>query len=408
MKNPSISIVIPVYNSAQYLKRCVDSICRQTFKNFQTVLVDDGSTDGSGEICDQYASLDSRFKVIHQKNAGAVKARKIGTIEADGEYIYYVDSDDWLEENVIEVFSNIVGQYDVDMILIGHKREYENGKYYTSKVPFKNGYYRKSWIRNEMLYQLLDTSKFYESSQSLPLWNYLIRKKILLKNQENVDDRIRILEDAILVYYCLLDADKLYVNKNIYYHYIQHSNSLKRRKDPKEYDKLQLVYKALVSRFIIEPQKDILLKQAKYLLLYTILYSVPGQAKVDGGLFPYTNFSEGSKVVIYGAGAFGKNIFKILNQSQYAEIVGWIDENYTAYQKEGIQVDSPKILQKIEFDYVILGVLMAHIRDDIIQLLKKYHVPKEKIIDIDLNKINNVSLPAEFQNILYEAESAKK
>ncbi len=405
MEKLSVSIVIPVYNSEKYLKQCLDSIVGQSYKNFQIVLVDDGSTDRSGDICNEYARKDDRFKVIHQKNAGTVKARKVGAIEADGDYVYYVDSDDWLEKNTMEVFANIVQQYGVDMIWISNKKEYENGKCFTSYIPFENGLYSKLWIRNRMIYQLMNTNRFYENSQRLTLWNYLINRKLLLKNQKVIDDRIRLLDDATMVYFCLLDADNIYVYKDIYYHYMQRSNTLKKRRDPKDLERLQLAYKALVNKFVREEESEILLKQAKYLVLYSMLLSVDGQLKITHGLFPYRDFQKGSRVVVYGAGVFGRKVVDVLIQTRYAEIVAWVDENFLAYQKEGFQVESPDMLLDLEYDYIILGVLLSNIREDIIHALVKYHVEKERIIDIDLNKIDNTSLPVEFEKTLQKVYS---
>ena len=109
---------------------------------------------------------------------------------------------------------------------------------------------------------------------------------------------------------------------------------------------------------------------------------------------------------IYGAGVFGKNIVENLNKTRYANIIAWVDKSFMKYQDEGIKVDSPDILYQIEYDYIILGVLIASVREEIKKILKtKYHISEEKIIDIDLNIINSTPLPIEFQNILNEVQN---
>ena len=105
MEKISITVIVPIYNTGLYLEECLNSIVGQSYSDFQIILVDDGSTDGCEKICDKYAQIDSRIKVIHQKNSGLVNARKTGLKEADGDYIYYVDSDDWLDKNIIENFA---------------------------------------------------------------------------------------------------------------------------------------------------------------------------------------------------------------------------------------------------------------------------------------------------------------
>jgi len=107
INNPLISIIIPVYNAKEYLRRCLDSILRQNYTNIEVLLIDDGSSDGSEAICDEYALLDKRIKVIHQKNTGVSAARNVGLDLAKGDYISFVDSDDWIENDLLETLLNI-------------------------------------------------------------------------------------------------------------------------------------------------------------------------------------------------------------------------------------------------------------------------------------------------------------
>ena len=100
---PIVSVIIPVYNVEQYLKRCIDSVIDQTYRNLEIILVDDGSNDGSGEICDNYAQNDSRIKVIHKSNGGLSDARNAGIDRSTGIYIMFVDSDDWINRECVEL-----------------------------------------------------------------------------------------------------------------------------------------------------------------------------------------------------------------------------------------------------------------------------------------------------------------
>ena len=98
--NPKISIIVPVYNVEQYLSKCIDSILNQTFKDFELILINDGSTDKSGDICDFYKQKDKRIKVIHKNNEGVAKTRNVGIANANAEYIGFIDSDDWIENDM--------------------------------------------------------------------------------------------------------------------------------------------------------------------------------------------------------------------------------------------------------------------------------------------------------------------
>ena len=118
INNTLISVIIPVYNVEPYLHKCINSVLNQTFQNFELILVDDGSTDNSGIICDEYAHKDERIKVIHQKNAGQSAARNNGFEISKGEYICFLDSDDWFSDNALEIFYNLVKNNNVDMGMI--------------------------------------------------------------------------------------------------------------------------------------------------------------------------------------------------------------------------------------------------------------------------------------------------
>lgn len=124
---PKLSIVVPVYNVEQYLNKCVDSILAQTFRDFEVILLDDGSTDGSGEICDEYAKKDSRIKVIHQQNGGLSCARNNGIKIATGNYIGFSDSDDWIEPEMYQKMLTAAETQKADIVVCRLQRVNENG-----------------------------------------------------------------------------------------------------------------------------------------------------------------------------------------------------------------------------------------------------------------------------------------
>ena len=115
MDTTLISVVIPVYNIEEYLERCVNSICAQTYPNLEILLVDDGSTDGSGALCDALAEKDTRIRVFHKVNGGSSSARNVGVAQARGDYIGFVDSDDYISENMYELLYEAIKKNDVKM-----------------------------------------------------------------------------------------------------------------------------------------------------------------------------------------------------------------------------------------------------------------------------------------------------
>ena len=118
-----LSIIVPIYEVGEYLNECIQSIVKQNYSNLEVILVDDGSKDNSPALCDNWASKDSRIKVIHKPNNGLVSARKAGLEIATGDYIGYVDGDDWIEEDMYTNMMNVVNHQEVDMVISGFKKQ---------------------------------------------------------------------------------------------------------------------------------------------------------------------------------------------------------------------------------------------------------------------------------------------
>ena len=127
MKKSKVSIVLPIYNVEKYLRRCIDSVINQTLREIEIILVDDGSPDDCGQICDEYCKKDERIKVIHQKNRGLSAARNSGIEIATSEYICFIDSDDYIEKDMIEYLYNNAKKYNTDITCCGFTNIYENG-----------------------------------------------------------------------------------------------------------------------------------------------------------------------------------------------------------------------------------------------------------------------------------------
>ena len=120
-----ISVIIPVYKVEKYLKRCVESVQKQTFKNLEIILIDDGSPDSCGEMCDEMSKMDSRIKVVHKNNGGLSDARNAGIEIASGKYVVFVDSDDWLDLDMIDLLYRILKQYDADFAECSYRNIYK-------------------------------------------------------------------------------------------------------------------------------------------------------------------------------------------------------------------------------------------------------------------------------------------
>lgn len=138
--NPLITVIVPVYKVEKYLNRCVDSILAQTYTNFECILVDDGSPDNSPVICDEYAKKDNRVRVIHKVNGGVSSARNAGLDVAKGEWVCFVDSDDWVEREYLEKMERVGGKNNCDLVVCGINEQLKSGKF------IKRSYFSKNYL----------------------------------------------------------------------------------------------------------------------------------------------------------------------------------------------------------------------------------------------------------------------
>ena len=353
--NPKISVIVPIYNIEDYVRRSVESIIKQTYNNLEIILVDDGSTDDSGKLCDEYKHSDKRIKVIHKKNGGLVSARKAGIIEATGTYAAYVDGDDWIEENI---YAELVKKIkDADVIVTGVTRDYiDFCVCETNKIP--EGIYKKNAL-NDIYKSMIYNGKFYERGLQPHVFNCLFKRELLLKNQIAVPDEINVGEDAACLYPALLDADKIVLSNDSYYHYVMRENSIMGTNDGNELERFKILYHYLMDRFEEYSEcREELLTQLKYLMLYTLLLKEPKLLQGEENIvFPYKKIEENAKVILCGKGRFGNEFKNYLESSGVVKIERWIDSN------EVDKLDLESI--KKNCNYVMITVLIREIADQI-------------------------------------------
>jgi glycosyltransferase involved in cell wall biosynthesis len=219
-----VSIIIPVYNVEKFLRRCIDSILNQTLKEIEVVLIDDGSPDHCGEICDEYAVADARVKVIHQKNIGTMAACRAGISVAMGKFIGFVDSDDWIEADMYGKMYHNIAENNADIVSCGviYNGERKKNKQFLidKKTIFETEAIQRYIVPNLLNYWL------YENGIYGPYRvNKLFKAQLVKENLTYCDDRLRISEDMNLVLACTLDAEKIVFLDQCYYHYEWNANS---------------------------------------------------------------------------------------------------------------------------------------------------------------------------------------
>lgn len=203
---PSVSVTVPLYNSAKYLHECLDSLASQTLKNIEIILVDDGSTDGSGEICDEYSRKYSNFKVIHQKNSGSASARQAGLDASRGEYVIVCDSDDWVEPNIYEELYKAAKNTDADIAMCNYFAEYNDGRSIPNIAKFKE---------NDGLVDRRHLLLTRPGSS----WVKLIKKTLFERSNAFYELGINMGEDALIMYKLMLANPRIVQIDDILYHY---------------------------------------------------------------------------------------------------------------------------------------------------------------------------------------------
>lgn len=232
-QSPKISVIVPVYNVEKYLPRCIDSILSQTFTDFELLLIDDGSTDNSGKICDEYAKHDSRIMVFHKENGGVSSARNIGLDNAKGKWITFSDSDDEFYSDALKTYNDIIQTHDnVDIICCGHS-------VFKASGSLQNYTCSKFLLLEDKEKILLEC----ESSSSCGfLWNKCFRATIVKKGR--FDETISWCEDHIFTYDVLKFAKWVCFSPSVVYKY--YSNDLERKGNGKGLSNKLLDYKMVL------------------------------------------------------------------------------------------------------------------------------------------------------------------
>ena len=248
-----VSIIVPVYNVEKYLTKCIDSIINQTYKYLEIILVDDGSTDNSSQICDQYAIKDNRIKVIHKENGGLSDARNVGIKNSTGEYLSFIDSDDYIDKDMIECLYNAITNTNSDIAVCGKYIEGETGKYYLKNVNSQLKIYNsKEALKSILTNNLIDVSACDK-----------LFKKTLFKDIQFPKNKY--FEDMGTIYKLIDLCNSIVHIGSAKYHYIQRQDSITKTKFDMRYNDLYEHMNQLI---------ELINKKYNYLTEYVLSYQL--------------------------------------------------------------------------------------------------------------------------------------
>lgn len=278
-KIPLISVIVPVYNKEAYLRECVDSILEQTYKRIEVILVDDESTDGSGAVCDEYAQKQERVRVIHQKNAGPTAACVAGMEQALGDYYMFVDSDDYLEPEMLwEMVERLAGQTG-EVVCCNHVVEKQR-KTENVKCGVEPGIYEEDRLRQQIKARLIGQEK-----KVIPLSRCmkLCEKSLFEGNEGYYDYSLRFGDDTNLMYPVMLASSRVVIMKDaFYYHYRYVEGSLVHSYDERLFESvkrlMEAVARAAEDKNAPDREKAVA-REYCYMLLYVMKNELRGSGK---------------------------------------------------------------------------------------------------------------------------------
>ncbi|MCD7726174.1 MAG: glycosyltransferase [Clostridiales bacterium] len=273
-ETPFLSIIIPVYNTRPYLTDCLDSILNQPWTDYEILLIDDGSSDGSAALCDEYASRHSQIRCHHQPNSGHTAARQQGYRLSRGEYVTFVDSDDWISPDMYPRMCQEAQNTHADILLCNYIAVMPNQELKCSS-PFAPGFYDKDRLRLEVYPSMIYSGAFFIYGIAPSMWNKIFRRSLLEKHLLRVPHEVLVGEDALASYSCMLEASSIYFFDEAFYYYRSNAGSATHSMDRKRLGENHILFETLY-RFLDISHYPALERQLHYYIAYqTLLTFIP-------------------------------------------------------------------------------------------------------------------------------------
>lgn len=380
-KGSLLSVIVPIYNIEQYLPKCIDSIIAQTYKQIEILLVNDGSTDKCPQICDMYAQKDNRIKVIHKRNGGLVRARKTGLTRANGEYITFVDGDDWIEADMFLKLMGLLERTDVDFIDSGFFCD-NNGRLERKRTLRKGIYELDENSRHKFFLALLNLDTSFDGK--LQIWSKIFKADIIKASYAKVPDTMQYGEDAVNMLYCILISNRIMQTDDLFYHYSYREESMSHIKSNsfirKELELWNYCGNLILNHdpFMCQEHLDRSLFKRMYSSFQYLLSNEFDTIQY----YSFPNIEElfGKKIVIFGAGRVGKDYLTQISKFEKCEIVCWVDRDYKRLKFKYREVVGVEQLMKITYDIILIAVAEKMIADEIKQLLLEKDIPETKLL----------------------------
>lgn len=378
MTNRCVTIIVPIYNVEDYIRECIESIIGQTYKNLQIILVDDGSTDSSGDICDEYGKIDDRILVIHQKNAGLVEARKSGLAKAVGDYIGFVDGDDYIDSDMYKTLSNLMEEQNADIVHSGYWNEQNGSKY--KKTDFATELIDNYNERMKLLDDILRQNTNIEHS----VCSKLFKRELIVEAYSDVYTQCSYGEDLLCFISAILKCNRIYTYNKSFYHYRVLSSSISHGMGYGGVEKEILLYHNITDVMMKYGIIDSYRESLAFYFGKNIIKHMRNARKqsfiYETYYFDEPEHLQNKDIVIYGAGAVGRDYYTQFSRYTHCNIVAWVDRNADNIRYPYIEVLKPICIKDLEFDYVILAVVDDTTASNVCATLRTMGIDDNKIL----------------------------
>ena len=376
--NKLVSVVVPVYNSEKYLEKCIDSIVNQTYTRLQIILVNDGSTDGSLSICHEYSEADERISVINQTNCGVAEARKRAVCASSGEWITFVDSDDYIDNDYIEKL--LCNAHDCDLVT--------SGLNYGGRVTTDNIEEGKYTLNEDspVIRNLLYAENGFSRGILTNMCGKLFKTALAKITAQYVDKDVYYGEDGEFVYKYILACQRINVTKYCGYYYRVNHASICHTYHEDFLININKLYLSLKREFEKSQYRHILIPQLEKWIAVNIRLApeIMGICRDNlpvGFIIPDKKIICGKKIVVYGAGRVGRDFIRQIVKEDICEDFLWVDRNWiNKEQFLGQVVKNPEKIKDFVYDYIIIAVNDIKNAEAISEYLLSQNVSRDKII----------------------------
>ncbi len=384
-----ISVVVPIYNLDAYLYQCVSSIVGQTYRQLQIILVDDGSTDNALEICEYFRKSDPRIQVIAQPNSGLVSARKAGLQAATGDYVFYVDGDDWIEPDCLAQYHRLASAHSADIVIGDYRREFL-GNFVTVRNPLAPGVYPRERIEREILPTMISRDPFFSHGLRTYSWGKLYKRSLIADLQNRVPEQVMVAEDAALVYPAIDRSQVVVVTDVALCNYRQRPNSILKSTqfDHRDTDRIAAAFRYLATALDSASSPH---GYAQQLLAYfaAIVTIRSGGFLRNKALYDrfevFGPLADGARLAVYNSGSFGQHVYRHLQSNSALVVAGWYDQDHQENAILRMPVSDPDTLRHAVFDHLLLPSFDPALHAEVAALCQRLGLDHSKVRSVAID-----------------------